>query len=75
MTNRELIDKVIDIIKSNVRKEALGAYSCMLRGYNPLKYEKCINEIVKLIEEDNNDNKTEVLKAGGLCFEIFDMKE
>lgn len=56
MTDQELIDKIIDIIKSNTRKEALGAYSCALRGYNPIKYDKCVNEIVKLIEENDAKN-------------------
>jgi hypothetical protein len=48
MTNREMIDKVIEIIKKHTRKESLGAYNCALRGHYPLDFEKCINEIDKL---------------------------
>lgn len=53
MKNSELIDKVIKIVKANTRTEALGAYSCALRGHYPLDYEKCINEIAELINQDN----------------------
>ena len=55
MKNQELIDKIIEIIKEHTRTEALGAFDCALRGFYPLDYEKCINEIGKLIEENNND--------------------
>ena len=47
MDKTELIDKVINIIKKHTRKEALGAYSCALKGHYPLNYEKCINEIAE----------------------------
>ena len=56
MTNSELIDKVIEIIKANTGTQALGAFDCALRGRYPLSYEKCINEIVELI--NNNESKT-----------------
>ncbi len=48
MTKPQLIDEVIKIIKKHTRKEALGAYSCALKGHYPLNYDKCINEIDKL---------------------------
>ncbi len=51
MTKPQLIDKVIDIIKKHTRKEALGAYSCILKNHYPLNYDKCINEIA----EANNE--------------------
>lgn len=54
MTNSELIDKVIEIIKANTGTQALGAFDCALRGYYPLDYKKCINEIAELIEENKS---------------------
>jgi len=53
MTEQELIDKAIEIIKKHTRTEALGAFDCALRGYYPLDYDKCINEVAELIDEDN----------------------
>ena len=68
MDKTELIDKVINIIKKHTRKEALGAYSCALKGHYPLNYEQCINEIDELIDETNIEDPPD--SESGLIIDI-----
>ena len=53
MTEKQ-IDKVIKIIQKHTRKEALSAYSCVLKNHYPLDYDKCINEIAELTKNQES---------------------